>query len=289
MSDDHIDLSVLLPVHSGVAAAHLEAALDSILGQTLPAPEVVVVEDGPLEPAQRAAIDRFATRHGRVVRVALPRNGGAGVANQAGLLVASGAWIAKVDADDILVPTRFETQLRALRDSGADVCGAAMWEFEEDPATPLRVRANPLDHDAIVRRMRFNNPINHPTVIYRRALALEAGGYPTMRFMQDYDLFARLMVAGARMSNLAEPLVLFRSGDSMRRRRSARGYLALELELQRRLRTYGVIGPIRMARNLVVRCTFRLLPQRAIRHAYARLLSSPVVPLEGPSLPFPKS
>lgn len=282
MSDDHTDLSVLLPVHAGVAAAHLEAALDSILAQTLPAPEVVVVEDGPLDPEQRAAIDRFADRHGRVVRISLPENRGAGVANQAGLQAATGAWIAKVDADDILVPTRFEQQVRALRESGADLCGTAMWEFEEDPASPVRVRTNPLDHEAIVRRMRFNNPVNHPTVIYRRGLAIEVGGYPTMRFMQDYDLFARLMMAGARMSNLAEPLVLFRSGDSMRRRRSARGYLALELELQRRLRAYGVIGPFRMVRNLAVRWVFRLLPQRAIRHAYARLLSSPV-PVGGPS------
>ena len=78
------------------------------------------------------------------------------------------------------------------------------------------------------------------------------------------------------MTNLDEPLVSFRAGDSMRRRRSARGYLALELQLQRRLHSYGVIGPLRMARNLVVRSTFRLLPQRAIRHTYARLLSEPV-------------
>ena len=278
MTDDHTDLSVLLPVYAGVAAPHLAQALDSIAAQTLPAREVVVVEDGPLTHEQHRVIEGFAERHGQVVRVALPVNGGAGVANQAGLEAAHGAWIAKADADDVLAPTRFERQVEALRASGADLCGSAMWEFDEDPDRPVRLRTNPLDHDAIARRMRFNNPINHPTVLYRRGLALEVGGYPTMRFMQDYDLFARLLAGGARMTNLAEPLVLFRAGDTMRRRRSAKGYLALELELQRRLRSYGVIGPVRMARNLVVRSTFRLLPQRAIGHAYARLLSTPVPP-----------
>ena len=276
MTDDHTDLSVVLPVYAGVAAQHLAAALDSIAAQTLPAREVVVVEDGPLTAEQHAVLDDFAARQPGVVRVALPVNRGAGVANQAGLEAATGAWVAKADADDVLVPHRFERQVAALRESGADLCGSAMWEFDEDPDRPVRLRVNPLDHEAIARRMRFNNPINHPTVVYRRGLALEVGGYPTMRFMQDYDLFARLLAGGARMTNLEEPLVLFRAGDTMRKRRSARGYLGLELELQRRLRSYGVIGPVTMARNLAVRWTFRLLPQRLIRTTYSRFLSKPV-------------
>lgn len=276
MTDDHGDLSVLLPVYAGVPAPHLAQALASIAAQTLAPREIVIVEDGPLTPEQHEVIDGFAPGPAEVVRVRLAENAGAGVANQAGLRAASGAWIAKADADDVLVPTRFERQVGALRASGADLCGAAMWEFDEDPGRPSRLRVNPLTHDAIARRMRFNNPINHPTVVYRRGLALEVGGYPTMRFMQDYDLFARLLAGGAQMTNLEEPLVRFRAGDSMRQRRSARGYLALELELQRRLRSYGVIGPGRMVRNLAVRSAFRLLPQRAIRQAYARLLSTPV-------------
>ncbi|GAB3266095.1 glycosyltransferase [Nocardioides dilutus] len=276
MTDDHTDLSVVLPVYAGVDPEHLAAALDSIYEQTLPAREVVVVEDGPLTPEQHRVLAAFAARHPGVVRVPLSVNQGAGVANQAGLQAATGAWIAKADADDLLVPHRFERQVAALRESGADLCGSAMWEFDEDPDRPLRLRSNPLDHEAIARRMRFNNPINHPTVVYRRSLALEVGGYPTMRYMQDYDLFARLLAGGARLTNLDEPLVLFRAGDSMRKRRSARGYLALELELQRRLRSYGVIGPGTMARNLAVRWAFRLLPQRLVRTTYARLLSTPV-------------
>jgi glycosyltransferase involved in cell wall biosynthesis len=280
VTDDHTDLSVLLPVYAGVAAPHLAEALASIAAQTLPAREVVIVEDGPLTSEQHEVLDAFAGGREGVVRVVLPVNGGAGVANQAGLEAATGAWIAKADADDVLVPTRFERQVEALRETGADLCGSAMWEFDDDPDRPVRLRLNPLTHDEIARRMRFNNPINHPTTVYRRGLALEVGGYPTMRFMQDYDLFARLLAGGARMTNLEEPLVRFRAGDTMRRRRSARGYLALELELQRRLRSYGVIGPVRMARNLLVRWTFRMLPQHAIRHAYARFLSSPVTPSE---------
>ena len=120
------------------------------------------MEDGPLTREQHDGDRRYRRRHGAVVRVALPVNGGAGVANQAGLDAATGAWIAKADADDVLVPHRFERRSRRCAQTGADLCGSAMWEFDEDPDRPVRLRTNPLDHDAIARRMRFNNPINHP-------------------------------------------------------------------------------------------------------------------------------
>ena len=210
----------------------------------------------------------------------LDLNQGAGVANGAGLEAATGTWIAKVDADDILLPHRFEAQLAALQETGADLCGAAMWEFDDDPERPTRLRANPSTHEAIARRMRFNNPINHPTAMYRRELALRVGGYPTMRFMQDYDLFARMLVGGARMMNLPEPLVLFRAGDGMLRRRSARGYLPLERELQRNLHAYGLVGRSRAVVNLTIRGAFRVLPRWGLSRAYARFLSTPVPDVE---------
>ena len=152
-----------------------------------------------------------------------------------------------MDADDLLLPHRFETQLAALEETGADLCGAAMWEFDHDPEQPTRLRTNPASHEAIARRMRFNNPINHPTAMYRRELALRVGGYPTMRFMQDYDLMARMLAGGARMMNLPEPLVLFRAGDACcDAARPAATWLS-SVELQRNLRSYGLVGRGRAA------------------------------------------
>jgi glycosyltransferase involved in cell wall biosynthesis len=267
---------VLLPVHAGVAASHWRAALASLAAQTEPPFEVVVVEDGPLTPQLDEELARSVSAGLPVVRVQLPQNEGAGRANQAGLLAATGEWIAKADADDISVPDRLARQLDALRRTGADVCGAAMWEFDEDPQRPSRLRPAPLDHESIARRMRVNNPINHPTAVYRRAAALAAGGYPDWRFMQDYDLFARMLTHGSVMMNLEEPLVLFRAGDAMRRRRSARGFAAREWVLQRALHRYGLIGISRMVVNFVARMAFRMLPGPLLRLAYARVLGSPL-------------
>ena len=274
-------VSAVMPVHAGTTAAHLAEALESMLSQTRVPDEVVVVEDGPLDPDHRAVLDRFEARHPRVRRIALPVNRGAGVANQAGLEAATGEWVAKFDADDICRPERLDRQLRLVGEQSVDVCGTAMLEFDQDPAHPVALRSNPLTHDAIARRMRFNNPINHPSSLYRRELAVRAGGYADLRFMQDYDLFARMLASGARMANLAEPLVLFRAGAEMRGRRTAREFTRLEWQLQRRLVSYGLIGRPRALANLVVRVGFRKLPRPLLALAYRRVLSRPI-PEEAP-------
>jgi len=277
-------VSALLPVHREVAVESLRAALESLLAQTYVPDEIVIVEDGALEPGHREALADVEGRHPCVIRIRLPVNRGAGVANQTGLAAASGTWIAKFDADDICLPHRIERQLAALEGSGADVCGSAMLEFVEDPASPVALRTSPLAHADIARRMRFNNPINHPSAMYRRELAMAVGGYADLRYMQDYDLFARLLAAGAEMINLEEPLVLFRANEGMRRRRSARELTTLEWQLQGRLHAYGLVGRPRMLANLVVRMTFRKLPAPLMRLAYRRLLSrrlEPVLHVQG--------
>jgi glycosyltransferase involved in cell wall biosynthesis len=273
---DRPTISVLLPVHAGVDAAFLERALDSIAEQTLPADEVVVVEDGPLPVASVAVISRFEAR-GRppLVRVVLESNAGPGAANGAGLLRCSGEWVAKADADDISLPTRFAEQLDCLRRSGADVCGTAMWEFSGAETNVVAVRRGPSDHESIARRMRINNPINHPTAVYRREMALEVGGYGDFRHAEDYDLFARMLVRGAGMVNTPRPLVMFRADDSMFDRRTGRDFVRLEWRLQRNLRSYGLIGTPRLVLNLVVRLGFRYLPRPLLRMAYRTFLARP--------------
>jgi len=264
-------LSVLLPVHAGIDPVHFDRALTSMVEQTHPADEIVVVEDGPLTDDLRSVIDRLAATDPHAVVVRLVENSGAGVANQAGLQAASGTWIVKMDADDICLPHRIATQVAALASSDADVCGAAMLEFEGEESNVVAIRRNPTSHDEIARRMRINNPVNHPTAVFRRDRALAVGGYPELRFMQDYDLFARMLADGARFINLAEPLVLFRADPGMFRRRRARAMFGYERILQRNLAGYGLISRRRAIINLVLRGGFRLLPPRLLRATYSLL------------------
>jgi glycosyltransferase involved in cell wall biosynthesis len=266
-----VDLSVLLPVHAGIGAQALSLCLQSIEHQDVHPSEIVIVEDGPLGADLKRVLDSYEKRARMTRRIQLPRNQGAGVANQTGLLKATGTWIAKVDADDILCPERFARQWAVVSAGGIDVLGSAMAEFSEHPGNLTGVRACPLTHEAIARRMKWNSPINHPTAMYRRELALAVGGYSDLRNMQDYDMFARILVAGGRMQNLPDILVLFRAGQGLFRRRASTVAIKCEFELQANLRRYGLIGRSRHALNLLARITFRLLPPPLLRAAYRAL------------------
>lgn len=274
---NEVTISVLLPVYDGVQASHFNRALESVFDQTLPPDEVVVVEDGPLSSDLHRVIERFARETRALKRVVLDVNGGAGLANDAGLRACRGTWIAKMDADDISVPRRFETQLNHVRTTGVDVLGSYMAEFSESEEIVDAVRTAPLTHSEIRRRMMSNNPINHPSVFYRRSVALAAGGYGAERVMEDYDLFARMLIGGARMENLPECLVLFRADDSMYRRRASRQAIRCEWQMQCKLHRYGVVSGLRKYANLVIRISFRLLPLPMMRRAYALVFNRPAV------------
>lgn len=270
-------VSALLPVHAGADPDHLAEAVESILAQSRPADEIVVVEDGPLTERHLRVLDALQRVHPKVVRVRLDHNQGAGAANQAGLIAATSVWIAKVDSDDISVADRFQQQLAHLYRTRADVCGSAMLEFSVTPEQPQVLRTAPLSSDLILRRLRSNSPINHPTAMYRRDLALQCGGYADMRYMQDYVLFARMAVRGAALTNVEEPLVHFRAGHQLHMRRSGLKFLRLEWQLQEELRCLGIIGPLRALGNYVVRMTYRLLPLRVAVWVHQNVLARRVL------------
>lgn len=283
---DDFALSVVMPVHAGADPEHFRRALESIYDQTFPASEVIVVEDGPLTDHHYAVLDDYAVSDegdgtagpgGRVLelrRIALPENRGAAAGNQAGLEAARCPWVAKADSDDINLPARFAVQVDALRAGDLDCVGSSMFEFDGPEDNVLGIRTLPSSPEKIARYARRNNPANHPTLIYRRDLALSVGGYRPLPYMEDYDLVARMLAAGARIRNLPEPLVLFRAGDAMLGRRKTRGIFASERTMQRNLRTYGIVGPIEERVNLVARTGFRLLPAPLLRRVYGRLFHS---------------
>ncbi len=204
-------VSVVLPVHGGLAADHLTRALRSLEEQSEPPHEIIVVEDGPLPVSLQRALSAHAAISPITRRVRLATNQGAGAANDRGLREARGTWIAKMDADDVALPQRIERQHQLAEGLDVDVLGAAMAEFDGDETHITRIRHAPGSHEAIVRRMPWNNPINHPTAFYRREAALAAGGYPHLRYLQDYGLFARMLAFGATMYNDDDPVVLFRA------------------------------------------------------------------------------
>ncbi len=268
-------LSVLLPVWAGDDADHLTAAFRSVTADQTRAPDqVVIVRDGPVGAALQARIDELAAAAAvQVDVVALERNGGLGPALDAGLAACRHEFVARMDADDISLPHRFATQLPVMA-SGIDLLGSGLLEFGADLDDVVGTRTPPVTAADIAARSRFASPFNHPTVVYRRELVQAVGGYGAFALMEDYLLWAKLIMVGARVANVAEPLVAYRVGAGAYARRGGWAQLRAELALQWRFRALGFTTPAQFLRNVAVRGGYRLVPETLRRTAYRRVIAT---------------
>ena len=267
--------SLLLPVWAGDRADFLTAAFrSSVQEQTRPPAQVVIVRDGPLPaPLADAVAELAASAPVPVDVVELPSNGGLGPALDAGLAACRHGIVARMDADDLSLPHRFAVQLPMI-ESGFDLVGSGLLEFGDDPDDLVGTRVPPVLPADIASRARFADPFNHPTVVYRRDLVQAVGGYSDFALMEDYLLWAKLLVAGARVANVAEPLVKYRVGAGAYARRGGLGQLRAELAVQRRFRQLGFTTRGQYARNVVLRGGYRLVPERLRRMAYRRVIAT---------------
>ena len=257
-------ITALVTVYHGTDADDLQRALDSLAAQTRPADELVIVADGPVSEGVRKVVEK---QDARVIW--LPENVGAGPASQAGLATIDADYTARLDSDDAAKPERFARQLEYLE--AHPQCGAlgtAVEEFRDTPGDTGKVRALPENPHAYAK---MNSPVNNPSVMLRTRAVNEVGGYVDVHFMEDYDLYARLIAGGWQVRNLPEALTDFQVTDAQFSRRTGREMLAAELRMQRNLVSYGLISRPRAAFNVVARSAYRALPTGLLRRVYAVL------------------
>ncbi|MHA7987258.1 glycosyltransferase [Rathayibacter sp. CAU 1779] len=267
--------SLLLPVYNGDSAGFLLRAFrSSVTDQSVRPSEVVLVQDGPVSASLVSAIaelDRSTPVPLKIV--ILPENRGLAEALTAGLEACAFEVVARMDADDVSEPRRFEVQL-GLVAQGYELVGSGLHEFSESGGeVSLGVRRTPpVEPDDIVRYARFHDPFNHPTVVYTKSAVKRAGGYQPLGMMEDYWLFARMIASGVRATNSPEALVRYRISSGAYNRRGGIRLLRSEWMLQRAFRRSGFTTRTQFIRNIVVRGGYRLVPEPLRRRAYRKLI-----------------
>lgn len=203
-------ISVVLPVRDD--GRFLETAIRSVLEQTYRDLELIVVDDGSTDDS--GDISDAAARTDPRVRVLHRRAEGISAALNAGLAVARGSWFARIDADDIALPTRLERQWRAAQRLPEVVLwGSWAHLFVGDPdERSMIARVGPTTVAEFVHIRRHGPPLGfiHPTVMMRRDVLVDVGGYDS-RFdgAEDVELFDRIAERGPALS-LPEPLIYHR-------------------------------------------------------------------------------
>lgn len=266
--------SLLMSVYGGDEPAFLEAAFRSVVhDQTRPPDDVVLVQDGPVPDALADTITGLIHESpAPTTLLALAANVGLGPALDEGMAACAHDIVARMDADDIALPQRFEVQVPIV-ESGVDVVGSALLEFGATPDDIVGKRVPPIDPAEIVRYSRFHQPFHHPTVVYRRSVVQAAGGYRHLALMEDYLLFAKMIGQGAKVANVAEPLVLYRVGAGAYARRGGLAMAKSEWRLQRQLHELGFTSRSQFVRNVAVRGAYRFVPEAARKAAYRRLVA----------------
>jgi glycosyltransferase involved in cell wall biosynthesis len=271
-------LSVLMSVYAKESPAYLRECMESLAAQTHPADELVLVEDGPIGEELCHMIEHFRERLS-IRSVRLPANAGLGEALRIGLAACRSEFVARMDSDDICASERFERQLQFLEEHPeVDVVGSAIAEFDTDWMAPHSVRRLPAGGEELLRIARMRTPLNHQTVMFRREPVMAVGSYQSCHGFEDYHLWARMLVAGAQLHNLPEPMVFARCGNGMQGRRGGWSYMRREIGAHFLLRRIGLITILDCLRNIFARSPLRLAPSCFRAFFYRAFLRTRYVP-----------
>ena len=178
-----------------------------------------------------------------------------------------------MDTDDISKSNRFEKQLGVLRaNPDIDVVSSWIEEFEGKESNVFDERRVPETQDEIYEYAKSRNPVNHPVVMFRKAAVLKSGNYMEFPYNEDYYLWGRMLARGHRFYNIQESLLLFRSSEKTFKRRGGWKYAWQDILLQKEFMKLGLVTKYRMAKNIIIRVSVRLLPNFARELIYKDLL-----------------
>lgn len=255
--------SVLMSVYKNDNPNFLKLALESVYEhQTVKPDEIIVVVDGPVGKELLDTLDAFIANKKDIVKCyPQEENRGLGEALRIGAEKCTGDYIFRMDSDDVSCPDRFEKQLAFLMEHPeVDVVGGAIGEFEEDYHKIILNRCCPETQDEILRVVRKRNPMNHMTVCIRREALESAGGYLPMRLMEDYYLWARMLVNNCTLANMPETLVWVRIGAGFASRRGAKGQIRSRYIIQKYLHDHKLLSMPQLIVNMIIFSCFIYCP-----------------------------
>jgi len=268
--------SVLMSIYYKEQASYFDRCMQSIWDkQSIKPNEIILVEDGQLTDELYIIIDIWKKKIGNILKIIpLKENVGLGDALNWGLQKCTYNLVARMDTDDIALSCRFEKQIKVFENYDIDICSSWVSEFDTDENEIISYRRLPESNDEITIYSKKRCPINHPAVMYKKAIIQDAGGYKKMMWFEDYYLWSRMILNGAKFYNIQEVLVNMRAGYGQLERRSGLQYAISEASLQKEFLNSGFINYFEFIRNVIIRFTARVVPKFIIKLIYQKLRKS---------------
>lgn len=197
-------VSVLLPVYN--CEKYINESVDSILNQTFTDFELIIIDDKSTDNTLNL-IKKY--NDNRIIVFEKNQNSGYTNSLNYGISIAKGEFIARMDADDISLPTRFEEQIEFLESNPEFIlCGSWLQVIGTS-----RIIKKPENHQEILIHLLYSNPIGHPSVMLKKEVLYKFKYDINKEPAEDYDLWTKLIWHG-KMYNIQKPLLLYRKHDS---------------------------------------------------------------------------
>ncbi|OFZ16568.1 MAG: hypothetical protein A2X86_12290 [Bdellovibrionales bacterium GWA2_49_15] len=199
-------VSVVIPCFN--AAAFLEAAVTSVLDQTLPDFEIILCDDGSTDQTA-TIIGVLIARDGRIRGIKNEQNRGISHTRNHLIREAKGEFITFLDCDDLMYPDRLELQVQFLRaNPQIDIIGSHYHEFNHRRLG--KVRMVKTTHQDIVHAFQYMCPIPNPTLMARRSIFQQLSFNETLKSAEDLDLLLRAYEQGRKFANIPFVTTLYR-------------------------------------------------------------------------------
>ncbi len=198
------DISVLMSVYN--SEEYLAESIKSILNQTFKNFEFLIIDDGSTDKSLEI-ISSYNDK--RIVLIKNKNNLGLAASLNKGMKLAKGKYIARMDADDIALPTRLDKQFSFMENNrDIDISGSYVQFFGNDRDTIVKY---PLENEDIKARLIFNCAFAHPVVILRKNSFLDKNLFydKAVKHAEDYELWSRV-AQSCRMANIPEVLLRYR-------------------------------------------------------------------------------
>ncbi|MFZ4640079.1 MAG: glycosyltransferase [Nodosilinea sp.] len=188
---------------------YIGLAIESILSQTFTKFEFIIIDDGSRDRTVNI-IENYLQKDRRICFVARQHRGISATRNEL-LSKARGEFIAVMDADDIALPERLESQVNFLNSHPKVVCLGSTQQWIDEAGRYLWIHPEP-ERDAEIQQSLLvgRTCINNSSAMMRREAVIQAGGYDeSLAQAEDLDLFLRLGEIG-KLANLPDPLIQYR-------------------------------------------------------------------------------
>lgn len=200
-------VSVIIPAYG--VNEYIAEAVDSVLAQTYTSFEVFVVNDGT-GPEETAQLKAILARYGDRVRYVERENGGQAAARNTAMALSAAPLVAFLDGDDYWLPTLLERELAMFeRDPGLALVYADARLFGDHPwaGDTYMARDDSVGDVRLETLLARQVNVTMSTIVARREVVLAAGGFDeSLRYVEDYDMWLRMVHRGARMAYIHEPL-----------------------------------------------------------------------------------